>query len=145
MAIMKKINLKEIYMGKLEFGGDMLREIADFVKKKGIRIGRIEALGAVQRARLSFYNQIRHDYQTFEIRRPLEIVTLVGNVSLKEKKPFVHAHIILTDETGKAYGGHLEKGTVVFACEIIVESYSGPIFEREVEKETGLSLWTISE
>jgi predicted DNA-binding protein with PD1-like motif len=51
----------------------------------------------------------------------------------------------LADETGKAYGGHLEKGTVVFACELILETFDGPIFKRSDDEETGLSLWTMSE
>jgi predicted DNA-binding protein with PD1-like motif len=141
MKTIKKIEPKEIFMGKLGYGCDLYDEITKFCQKKDIRIGRIDALGAVQNARLSFYNQKWRDYQRFVIDRPLEITKLVGNVSIRKKKPFVHVHIILTDETGKAYGGHLEKGTKVFACEIIVESFDGPIFKRDYDKETGLSLW----
>ena len=145
MAIMKKINPKEFFLGKLGYGCDLLVEITNICQMEDIRIGRIEAFGAVQSARLSFYNQKWNDYQTFEIDRPLEITKLAGNVSIKNEEPFVHAHVTFTDETGKAYGGHLEEGTVVFACEIIVESFDGPIFKRAYDEETGLSLWKMSE
>lgn len=142
MAIMKKIKPKEIFMGRLDYGCDLRNEITEICK--GIRIGRIEALGAVQSARLSFYNQKWHDYQTFEIDRPLEITKLIGNVFIKEGEPFVHAHITLADETGKTWGVHLEKGPKVFACEIILETYDGPDFVRIKDDEIGLFLWKMS-
>ena len=53
----------------------------------------------------------------------------------------VHAHLTLADEDGSAYGGHLMPGTEVFACEIILEAFEGPGFERRLDHETGLPLW----
>ncbi len=145
MANMKKVKSKKLFMGKLNYGGDLLEEITDICRKNNIHLGRIEALGAVQKARLAFYNQETHEYQFFIIDQSLEITKLVGNISLKDGNPIVHAHITLANKTGKAYGGHLAPGTVIFACEFILESFEGPIFERGFDEETSLSLWTISE
>ena len=143
MTIMKKIKPKEVYIGKLRHGGDLLEEITDMCRKKNIHLGRIEAIGAVSKARLGFYNQQTREYQFFTIDQSLEITKLVGNVSLKDGNPIVHAHITLADKTGKAYGGHLAAGTVVFACEFILEAFEGPILERGFDEETGLPLWTM--
>lgn len=140
---MKKVKSSELFMGKLCHGGDLLEEITDICRKNNIQLGRIEALGAVQKARLAFYNQQTHEYQFFAIDQSLEITKLVGNISLKDGSPMVHAHITLADKTGKAYGGHLASGTVVFACEFILEVFEGPIFERKLDEETGLPLWTM--
>ena len=145
MAVMKKVKSRELFMGKLSHGGDLLKEITDLCRKENIQLGRIEALGAVQKASLAFYNQQTHEYQFFVIDQPLEITKLVGNVSLKDGTPIVHAHITLADKTGKTYGGHLAPGTVIFACEFILEVFDGPIFERGFDEETSLPLWTISE
>jgi predicted DNA-binding protein with PD1-like motif len=145
MAIMRKVKPKELFMGKLSHGGDLLEEITDICRKENIQLGRVEALGAVRRARLGFYNQQTHEYQFFELDQPLEITKLVGNVSLKDGHPFVHAHITVADKTGNAYGGHLAPGTVVFACEFVLEAFDGPILERDFDEVTGLSLWIMSE
>jgi hypothetical protein len=145
MAIMKKVKTRELFMGKLNYGSDLLEEIHGICRKENIRLGRIEALGAVQKARLGFYNQQTHGYNFFTIDQSLEILNLVGNVSLKDGNPFVHAHITLADKTGKAYGGHLALGTVVFACEFILEAFDGPIFDRVLDEKTGLPLWKLSE
>ncbi|MBA3036250.1 MAG: DNA-binding protein, partial [Desulfobacterium sp.] len=115
----------------------------EICRKNYIQLGRIEALGAVQKARLAFYDQQTHEYQFFRIDKLLEITQLVGNISLKDGNPMVHAHITLADKAGKTYGGHLAPGTVVFACEFILEVFEGPIFERKLDEETGLPLWTM--
>jgi len=132
-------------MGKLSYGGDLLDEITDICRKKNIQLGRVEALGAVQRARLGFYNQQTHEYQFIVLDEPLEITKLVGNISLKEGNPFVHAHITLADKTGNSYGGHLAPGTIVFACEFVLEAFDGPILERDLDETTGLYLWVMPE
>ena len=145
MAIIKKVKTRELFMGKLNHGSDLLEEINGICRKENIRLGRIEALGAVQKARLGFYNQQTHEYNYFTIDQSLEILNLVGNVSLKDGNPIVHAHITLADKTGKAYGGHLALGTMVFACEFMLEAFDGPVFERGFDEETGLPSWTMSE
>jgi predicted DNA-binding protein with PD1-like motif len=143
MGIMRKVKPREVFMGKLSHGSDLLEEITDICQKEDIRLGRVEALGAVQKARLGFYNQRTHEYQFLEFDQPLEITKLTGNVSLKDGHPFVHAHVTLADKAGNAYGGHLAPGTVVFACEFVLESFDGPILERDFDEVTGLSLWTM--
>jgi len=69
----------------------------------------------------------------------------VGNVSLKDNSPFVHAHITLADKKANAYGGHLASGTVVFACEFMLEVFDGPVLQRDFDETTGLFLWTMPE
>lgn len=63
--------------------------------KENIQLGWIEALGAVKRARLAFYNQETHEYQFFVKDEPFEITKLVGDVSPKDGHPFVHAQYLL--------------------------------------------------
>jgi len=145
MAIMKKVKPAELYIGKLTHGGDLLEEIQDFCIKNDIRLGWIKALGAVQKARLGFYNQETREYQFFNLNRRFEITNLVGNVSIKDGNPMVHAHITLADGKGDCYGGHLATGTVIFACELILYTFDGPVFERGYDEETGLPLWEMAE
>ena len=144
MAVIKKVQSKEMYMGKLKHGEDLLEELTKICYENDMRLGRIEAIGAVQKARIGFYSQEKREYQYLTLDRPLEITKLIGNISLKDGKPMVHAHITMADEAGRAYGGHLASGTIIFACEVLVESFDGPIFERDYDHETGLPLWVIN-
>ena len=143
MTIMKEIKNKSIFMGRLRHGEDMLEEITEICKDKDIRLGRIEAIGAVQKARIGYYNQKNRDYEFVTLDQPLEIIDLKGNVSIKDGKPMVHAHITLADSAGRAYGGHLAQGTIIFACECLIESFDGLELERGLDEETGLPLWSM--
>ena len=141
MTMIKRVELRERFMARLSKDSDLLEEITDICRKQGISLGRIEALGAVQKACLAFYEQRTHAYEPISIDEPLEIVKLAGNVSLRDKAPFVHAHAALADKRGRTYGGHLASGTIVFACECIIEAFDGPALTRELDGPTGLYLW----
>ena len=145
MAVMKKVKPMQVFIGRLTHGGDLLEEISNICLKENIQLGWFEALGAVKRARLAFYNQATHEYEFFVIDQPLEITKLAGDVSLKDGHPFIHAHITLSDKAGKAYGGHLAPGTVIFACEFKLEVFDGPGIKRDFDEATGLPLWKMSE
>jgi predicted DNA-binding protein with PD1-like motif len=145
MAIMKAIQSKSVFIGKLKHGNDLLEEITEFCIQKHIRLGRISAIGAAQKACIGFYNQTTHEYQFLDLNQPLEITHLTGNVSIKDGQPMVHAHITLADEKGHCFGGHLAPGTIVFACELILEAFEGPVLERGYDDVTGLPLWEMEE
>ncbi len=145
MAIIYEVKGVKMFMGKLEYGVDLLEEITRICVDKDICLGRIEALGAVKKARLGYYNQHNREYQFYDLNQTLEITNLTGNISLKDGAPVVHAHVTLSDKEGRAYGGHLVSGTVVFACEIVVQVLDGPRLERGLDQETGLPLWRMNE
>lgn len=136
---------KSFHITRLPFNGDLLEEITRFCTEKEIRLGSIQAIGAVRKARLGYYNQKTRKYQFFDLDHNLEITSLTGNISLKDGKPIAHVHVTLADENGKTYGGHLAPGTTIFACEIIIESFSsinGDELQRGYDEDTGLPLWT---
>nr|ACS15385.1 protein of unknown function DUF296 [uncultured bacterium FLS12] len=141
MAVYEPVQAVDRFIGKLKHGADLLEELTAVCVEKGVTLGRVEALGAVRKARLGFYDQQTREYQFFELNEPLEITKLVGNVSLKDDQPMVHAHVTLSDREGRAFGGHLAPGTEIFACEFVLEAYSGEALCRGYDEETGLPLW----
>ncbi len=145
MAVVREVKAVKMFMGKLEFGADLLEEITRICVDRDIHLGWVEALGAVKKARLGYYNQKEREYHFYELDQTLEITNLVGNVSIKDGVPIVHAHVTFSDKDGHAYGGHLAPGTIVFACEIVIQVLDGPKFERGFDQETGLPLWNMNE
>jgi len=141
MATWRTMQAGRVLMGRGAFGQDLLEEITGVCRAEGVTLGRVEALGAVQKARVGYYNQAARRYQFLDLDRPLEITALVGNVSLKDGRPMVHAHVTLGDERGNAFGGHLAPGTVIFACEFVIQDLSGEPLERGLDEQTGLPLW----
>jgi len=141
MATFEQVEYGRCFMGKLQHGADLLEELTSVCRTDDIVLGRVEALGAVTKARIGYYNQSTREYQFLEFDHPLEIAKLVGNISTKDGEPMVHAHVTLTDDRGHACGGHLATGTQVFACEFVIQELTGPPFDRSFDEETGLPLW----
>lgn len=129
-------------LGRLQKGDDLLLALTKECEAAGITLGEVRAIGAVSRARVGYYDQHSRQYTYVDLGMPLEILSLKGNVSVKDGRPFVHAHITLGDSDGRAFGGHLAEGTIVFAAEFVIQEYlSKERFERRFDEETGLYLW----
>lgn len=127
-------------MLRAEHGSDLVESLTEFAKENGIEAASFTAVGALKRAKLGFYDQDSHEYQEMEIDHPCEIASCIGNVSLKDGEPFVHAHAVLADEDGRAKGGHLSESEV-FAAEIHLQVLDGPRLDRKHDEITDLSLW----
>ncbi len=142
MQKMEPIKPGTAYLGRLEYGSDLLDSLTQICQDKSIFLGRVEAIGALQKARLGYYDQLDRKYRFFTVDRGVEIVSLMGNISVKDESPMVHAHLALSDEDGTTLGGHLAQGCVVFACEFMLHPCSGPNFIRGYDEQTGLPLWS---
>lgn len=141
MLMFKTGRYGKVHQGRLPKGSDLSKELTDFCAGQNIRSGFVTAIGAVTRGAAGFYRQDLLEYKTIDFPRPMEIVSLVGNVSIKDGEPFIHAHIALMDEQGSLFGGHLVEGNIVFACEFNVAEIEGVELHRVYDQETGLFLW----
>jgi predicted DNA-binding protein with PD1-like motif len=129
-------------IGRLVKGEDLLAALEKLAREHGITLGEVQAIGAVSQARLGYYSQAERQYYLIELDRPLEIISLIGNISLKDEKPMVHAHLTLANQDGRAFGGHLAEGTLVFACEFTIQEYrTATPLVRRMDEPTGLFLW----
>jgi uncharacterized protein len=139
---MSEYTIRRTIMGQLEKGADLYNSIMRIAGEHDIRMGRVTGMGAVQRSTVAYYDQKTMKYCNIAFDGPMEIVSLYGNISLKDGNAFTHVHVVLADEKGNGKGGHLLPGeTPVFACELTIEELDGPDLAREADKETGLTLW----
>ncbi len=130
-----------MYIGKLPYKSDLLRELNKIAAARGITAGVIQVLGSLGRARLSFYDQKLHAYSELDFDAPHEIVSGTGNISLRDDKPFVHLHLAVANQEGKVIGGHCLQGCSVFAVEFAIWPFTGTPPRRALDTTTGLLLW----
>ena len=128
---------------RLKHDADIVESITELAKSKGIKAASFTAMGALKRAMLGYYDQRAHEYRKIRIDSASEIASCSGNVSLKDGKPFVHAHAVLSDEKGNTRAGHLLEGTV-FAAEVHLQQLEGPELERKYDETTELMLWNMT-
>jgi predicted DNA-binding protein with PD1-like motif len=128
-------------VARLEHDGDLLQQIAAVTDAHDMRAAEVRAIGALRSARLAFYDQSAREYRELAVDEPVELLSLLGNVSRKDGAAFVHAHAALSRHDGACLGGHVAQGCVIFACELVVQELVGAPLEREFDEVTGLALW----
>ena len=130
-----------VIVARLKHGADLLEELTRVAQENGVTLASVTAIGAVTSARLAFYDQAAHTYGSFDVPLPLEIASLIGNVSYRDGETFVHAHVTLSDHEGRCYAGHLVEGNPIFACEAVLTQLVGSSLHRVFDEVTGLTLW----
>lgn len=127
---------------RLAYGCDLMEALQAIVEDSNIYFGSISFLGSVLKAKVGYYIMKEKRWITLELDKPMEILSGMGNVSLKDGKPFVHAHLTFLDREGKVHGGHLFPGCIVFAGEVFVEEIELQAPPKRVyDPVTGLTLW----
>jgi predicted DNA-binding protein with PD1-like motif len=139
--MLREYQTQRIYQGSLDKGADILEGLLGVMKQHHISAGFISGIGAVSEARLAYYNAETRAYEEKAFQEPLEIVSLKGNISIKDNAVFPHLHAVLSRRDFTALGGHLLPKTYVFAFEFEIIPFSGEPFVRGLDEATGLFLW----
>jgi len=123
---------------------DLLETITLTAEKSHITAGFFILIGTLKRANLGFYRQGK--YETIKVDGPVEIASCMGNISLKENKPFAHAHISVSNEKGEVMGGHVMPGCTIAATgELVLIEAADARLLRSWDEKTQLFLWLIEE
>lgn len=131
-------------VGRLERGEDVLGAVQRLCRDHRVRGGWIRAVGAFEWVELCEYDQRTREYKpALRFDTPCEILSLEGNVSIKDDAPFVHLHATVSRETDngiQVLGGHLTGGAA-FSCELVLDTFDDIDLVRVRDHATGLSLW----
>jgi predicted DNA-binding protein with PD1-like motif len=130
-----------IFIGRLATGSDLVDEIERFCAEHSIVAGWVSVVGAVRHAAYACYEQREKRYIELASDTHGEIAGFVGNVSLRDDKPFLHAHATFADDSGATVGGHLLRGTEVFVGEVQITELTDVSLVRTFDDETGLALF----
>ncbi len=136
---MKYFVMGSIYFVRLDPGDKIIASLQALCERDRIGAGFFEGLGAVSEADVAHFNPASHDYATTHIIEPREIVSLLGNITVLDGKPVIHAHIALAGRDFGVRGGHLREAVVSATAEITLTR----LFEdigRKHDPTTGLSI-----
>ena len=127
------------YLIRLKNGDEIFESIYTVVKKEQIDSAWINGLGACENVVIGSFPISKKKYIKKKLNGDYEIINLVGNLSCKEKSPFLHLHVTLSDHDCNVYGGHLFTATITATCEIILFEINKKT-NRKYDKFTGLYL-----
>ena len=129
------------FVGRLATGSDLVEEIERYCAEQSVLTASVTAIGAVRHARYAYYEQTERRYLEMGSEVHHEMAGFVGNISLRDNKPFLHAHASFADAGGATVGGHLLRGIEVFVAEVTIREMADVSLVRQHDEETGLALW----
>jgi len=105
----------------------------------GMKGGLISGLGALIHVELGYYHLEHKEYlrKTFS-EMDYELISLTGNLSLKDGSPYVHVHAALGDNQFRVFGGHLFEAEVAVTAEVTIVPL-GKMPVREMDARLGLA------
>jgi len=115
---MKYRKIGEAYLVKPDVGEDIIVALGALASELGVASGEVSGIGGVEGVVLGYYDLDAKVYCKKPLAGRYELVSLAGNVSLVDGKPFVHAHAVVTGPDMAAYGGHLFSATVAVTAEL---------------------------
>jgi len=122
-----------------ETGDDVLEELQRFAQEQNVMAAFFKGLGGFERATVGFYNLQQQRYEPIEIDEQVELLSLLGNISIYDGKPKLHAHATVSYRDGRAAGGHLLQATVRPTLELVVGELAGNL-HRTDRPEIGIPL-----
>jgi hypothetical protein len=138
--MVRSYSIKDVVMGRLREGDDLLESLINVVRDRGIGGGAIQLIGSLKRVRVGFFNRDIGSYEAVEDSGFFELVSGVGNISWRDGEPVVHVHIAAVSRGGRILLGHLLPGNIVDATvEFTIYVLDGRI-TRSFDEDTNLYL-----
>lgn len=125
-----------------EIGEDVLTVLYELCEKENIGYASVSGIGAVSRATVGFYSLGERQYFSKTYDEPMEMVSLLGNITRKDGKPYIHLHASFSDEDCNVVGGHLNEAVIGVTAEIFVTLIDGNM-DRRVNPVTGMNIFNI--
>ena len=97
----------DTFVVSLDNHQEVVAALAAFCEEQGILAGEITGIGAVNSATLRFLDPATKLYVDKTFDEQMEISSLVGNISEKDGKPYLHLHANFGRRDYTVVGGHL--------------------------------------
>lgn len=121
-------------------GDELAKGLSQFANEQQLSAASFKAVGALSSVRLAWFSWESKKYEpSVTLDEQVELLSLIGDIALKDGKPVVHAHAVIGKKDGTAQGGHLLEACIRPTCEVVLTE--SPVHLRKfVDPESGLAL-----
>ena len=129
---------------RLDKGDEVITSLTSVCEKEQIFTASVQGIGGCERARVGIFDPEIKVYRQREICCLLEMISLDGNVTSFEDKPFLHLHASFAyhgeDKKPEILSGHLLEAVIGLTGEIVLIPTAGKIGRKYIE-ELGIRVW----
>ncbi|MAF95057.1 MAG: hypothetical protein CMM60_04810 [Rhodospirillaceae bacterium] len=133
-----------VVVARIMPGADFLEALESIAARHNITSGVIlSGIATFTEARFHAVKLLTYDFPYpkegfahLHMDEVLELVSVSGTIAEYEQKPMIHCHMTVAsgNKEGKVWGGHVMKGTIVYAtAEIVIAEVVGMKMVRETD------------
>ncbi len=104
----------------LQKGSSFTDEVLEIARREKIRTALVAAIGGVDTLTLAYFNQKKRKYEEHVYDEFLEVAGMLGNLTMKDGKPFLHVHGTFGRRDMSVLGGHVVSASVSPLLEVVV-------------------------
>jgi len=127
-----------------ETGEHAAEAVTEVLRRENVTYASLTGLGAVRWAKFAYYNATTKSYEEHEIDEQMEVISLVGNTTLRDGVPFIHWHVALARHDMSMIGGHFLDAVIRPTLEVWLRRESAEV-HRVFDEGSGLALMQLSE
>jgi uncharacterized protein len=127
-----------------ETGEHAAEAVMEVLRREQITYASLTGLGAVRWARFAYYNATTRSYEEHEIEEQMEVISLVGNTTLRDEAPFIHWHVALARRDMTMIGGHFLDAVIRPTLEVWLRRESTEV-HRVYDEDSGLALMHLAQ
>jgi predicted DNA-binding protein with PD1-like motif len=124
----------------LERGENLLEGLNAAVEALGLEAATLQVIGGLERATVGYFDPATKQYLPTSTGH-VEVSAGLGNVSIRDARPFIHLHLVLSAPDGSTVGGHAMEGCRAFVVEAYFRKLDGPPPVRQETPGMGLKVW----
>jgi predicted DNA-binding protein with PD1-like motif len=123
-----------------ETNDELAQALKEFASEQRLASASFKAIGALSSVRLGWLNLETKQYEpSVSLNEQVELLSLIGDVALKNGESQVHAHAVVGKRDGTAHGGHLLRAHVRPTCEVVLTE--SPVhLRKEFDASAGIAL-----
>jgi len=118
---------------------EAMATLVAFATERQLKATQFTAIGAFSRVVVAYFDWTTKEYRNIPIEEQVEVLSLVGDVTVEGGKPKIHAHVVVGKADGTAHGGHLIEGHVRPTLEIVLTEAPRHL-QRRHDAVSGLAL-----
>lgn len=123
----------------LEPGEPFRQSLEDWARREGVTGASLNGIGGIADPVLGFWRGTA-GYEQQCLKGNWELLNLQGNLSIRQGRPFLHAHVMLAGSDLACRGGHFFEGHAAPCAELFVQPLEEPLI-RGYNPTLGAALW----
>lgn len=118
-------------------GDEVLSGLKEFAVKYHVTSAHFTAIGDAKSAKFGWYDKDKKMFKVNQINNFAEITSLMGDISMYNNNPVVHAHINLATDDGLVHGGHLLEAFIAPTLQLIMTVEPVALYKK-FDPESGI-------